>query len=760
MSNIAKPFNGALNTIELRDLILVGAGHSHVQVLRSFLMQPPVNCRVTVIVDRPVAVYSGMVPGFVSGQYRAEELEIDPVPLARRAGARVVFGRVTRIDAAARCVHVEGRAPLRYDIASINIGSTVAGLDLPGVLEHALPTRPIGRFNERIAALDDTVRADVRTNGNKPFRLLVAGGGAGGVELACCMNARIRSLGATPDITMVHAGTQLMPGSNAGLASRVARALTARGVRLVPERKVASVDAGSARLDDGSAITFDALLWVTGAAAHPLGPASGLPVDARGFIKVRSTLQVDGHDDLFAVGDCAALMEHPGTAKAGVYAVREGPFLTHNLRALLDTRPLKPYAPQSDFLTLLNLGDGTAIGAKKGFSFEGRWVMRWKDRIDRQFMHRFQLLANDGSDGPAVAMLPAMPASMNMVCGGCASKLSQTALERALGRLDAPPAAPEVVLGLADADDVVAYRLDGGELMVVSVDFFRAFCDDPYLVGRIAAENALSDLDAKGVAPRWAQALVAIPIDAGDNEGEEQLFQVLAGARSVFDRRGVRLLGGHTGRAMDLEVGFSVQGTAAAGAPLARRRGELAVGQKLILTRPLGTGVLFHAHMAGRARGPWIEAALISMQRGNGAARDVAARAAAATDITGFGLAGHLVSMLGGGAFAARIALDALPTLPGAAELMARGERSTFHPDNERMSRALAIDDAAQSNPRLPLIFDPQTAGGLLLAFDAQMADEALTKLRAAGYLEAIVIGEITAARADGAAAEIVAGMR
>jgi selenide,water dikinase len=719
-------------------------------------MQPPPNCRVTVIVDRPVAVYSGMVPGFVSGQYRAEELEIDPVPLARRAGARVVFGRVTRIDAAERCVHVEGRAPLRYDIASINIGSTVTGLDLPGVLEYALPTRPIGRFNERIAALDDVVRA----HGSKPFRLLVVGGGAGGVELACCMRARIRSLGGTEHITMVHIGAQPMPGYGDGLASRVTRALTSRGVHLVPARRIESVEAGKARLDDGSEIGFDALLWVTGAAAHPLGPASGLPVDARGFIKVRSTLQVDGHDNLFAVGDCAALMEHPGTAKAGVYAVREGPYLTHNLRALLDATAFKCYNPQSDFLTLLNLGDGTAIGAKRGFSFEGRWVMQWKDRIDRKFMRGFQLLARDGSDGPAVAMLPAMTPGMNMVCGGCASKLSQTALERALGRLDAPPAAPEVVLGLEDADDVVAYRLDGGELMVVSVDFFRAFCDDPYLVGRIAAENALSDLDAKGIAPRWAQALVAIPIEAGDNEGEEQLFQVLAGARSVFDRRGVRLLGGHTGRAMDLEVGFSVQGTAAAGAALARRHGELAIGQKLVLTRPLGTGVLFHAHMAGRARGPWIEAALISMQRGNGAAREVAARARAATDITGFGLAGHLVSMLGGGAFAARIALDVLPALPGALELMARGERSTFHPDNERMSRAMAIDDAALSNARLPLIFDPQTAGGLLLAFDAQHVDEALAQLHAAGYPEAVVIGDITAARADGAAAEIVTGMR
>lgn len=742
--------------VEIRDLILVGAGHAHVQVLRAFLMQPPQNCRVTVIVDRPVVVYSGMVPGFVSGQYRAEELEIDPVPLARRAGARVVFGRVTRIDAAACCVHLEGRAPLRYDMASINIGSTVTGLDLPGVPEHALPTRPISRFNERIAALDDSVRAQR----GKPFRLLVAGGGAGGVELACCMSARIRSLGATPDITMVHAGAQLIPGSNAGLAARVARALTVRGVRLVAQRKVASVEAGRARLDNGNEAAFDALLWVTGAAAHPLGPASGLPVDARGFIRVRPTLQVDGHDNLFAVGDCAALMDHPGTAKAGVYAVREGPYLTHNLRALLDGTALKRYDPQSDFLTLLNLGDGTAIGAKKGVSFEGRWVMRWKDRIDRQFMRRFQLLASDGGDGPAVSMLPAMTPAMNMVCGGCASKLSQTALERALGRLDAPPAAPEVVLGLADADDVVAYRLDGGELMVVSVDFFRAFCDDPYLVGRIAAQNALSDLDAKGIAPRWAQALVAIPIDAGDNDGEEQLFQVLSGARSVFDRRGVRLLGGHTGKAMDLEVGFAVQGTAAAGAALARRRGQLALGQKLILTRPLGTGVLFHAHMAGRARGPWIEAALVSMQLGNGAARAVAAHANAATDITGFGLAGHLVSMLGGGQFTARIALDALPALPGALELMTRGERSTFHPDNERMSRALAIDDAAQASARLPLIYDPQTAGGLLLAFDAQQAEAVLAQLRAAGYAEATVVGEITAARADGAAAEIVAGVR
>ncbi len=742
---------------KVRELLLIGAGHAHVQVLRSFLMQRPPDCRVTLIIDRPVAAYSGMVPGFVAGQYRAEELEIDPLPLARRAGARVVFGKALRIDPAARRVHVEGRPALRYDVASINIGSTVMGMELPGVSEHALSTRPIGGFIARVAQVDTLAAA---LAGARPLRVVIAGGGAGGVELACCFDARLKARGVRPQITMVHAGTRLLPGYGSSIGERVARALAQREVRLITQRKVASARADGVTLDDGTVLDCDALVWATGAASHSVFADSGLPTDARGFVLTRSTLQVVGHDNLFAVGDCATLADYPDTPKAGVYAVREGPYLADNLRALLAGQSLRAYRPQSDFLTLLNLGDGTAIGVKKGFSFEGRWVMRLKDRIDRKFMHGFQLLEADGSDGPAVRMLPAMPAGMDIVCGGCAAKLGQSALERALARLDAPPAAPEVVLGLDEADDVAAYRIDegtaGGSVMVVSVDFFRGFTDDPYLVGRIAAENALSDLDAKGVTPRWAQALVAIPLAADEDEGEEVLYQVLAGARAVFDARGVRLLGGHTSKSMDLEVGFSVQGVSAAGAVLARRRGALAAGQQLVLTRALGTGVLFHADMAGRARGPWIEAALASMLRGNGAARSVAGTASAATDITGFGLAGHLVSMLGGGSVSARIHVDALPVLPGALALLARGERSTFHPENARMARALAVDPGLRDDPRLQLIYDPQTAGGLLLAFDAKDVPDALAQLRAAGYGEAAVIGEITAARPDGAAAEIV----
>lgn len=765
---------------ELRELVLVGAGHSHVQVLRSFAMTPPEGVRVTLVVDTPLATYSGMVPGLVSGQYRAEELEIDAVPLARRAGVRVILAAGIGIDPAERRIRLAGRPAIPYDLASIDIGSSVAGLGLPGVREHALATRPIGRFVGRVAEVDEAARREAG-----PFRVVVVGGGAAGVELAATFRARLlrvfadgfgEASGKAFEVTLVHDGERLLPGYPEALARRVDRALVARGIVRILGRKVSAAEPERALLDDGSALPFDALIWATGAVAHPFFQAP-YPLDERGFVLTRPTLQIVGHDDLFAVGDCATLADHSETPKAGVYAVRQGPVLIHNLRAALAGRPLASYRPQRDFLTLLNLGDGSALGSKWGVAFEGRWVMALKDRIDRRFVDRFQLLATDGGPGPALARMPAMRTmagmggeggATEMYCGGCAAKLGQEPLARALARvagLAEPPPAPEVVLGMAEADDVAAFRLPGGDLVVASVDFFRAFTEDPFVVGEVAARNAVSDLQAKGVAPCWAQALVALPLAEDVRAAEESLFQVLAGARSVFDPLGVRLLGGHTSRATELQVGFSVQGVAASGdgneGELLRRGGALAPGQALVLTRALGTGVIFHADMAGRARGPWIASALAALRRGHGEAPRIAreAGAVAATDVTGFGLAGHLAALLSdgtSGAVAARIALASIPALPGALELLARGERSTFHEENARLRRALSIPPELVGDPRLELTFDPQTAGGLLFAVPKAAAAGLLRRLAEAGFPEAASVGEVTARRPDGAIAEVV----
>ena len=727
----------------VRDLVLVGGGHSHVQVLRHFAMEPPPHCRLTLVVDTPVAVYSGMVPGFVAGRYRADELEIDVLPLARRAAARVIVAAATGVDPQRRRLLLAGRPAIAYDRLSFDIGSTVAGLELPGVREHAFPTRPIGRFVERLGGLLELARR--RRDGR--LDVVIAGAGAGGVELAFCLGHRLRQEGVAARVTLVDGGKQILRGYSSGLVRKVEGRAAARGLRILRDRRVAAVESGAVLLEGGERLGGDLTVWVTGAVSSPLFRESGLPTDERGFVLTRPTLQVEGHDDLFAVGDCATLADHPRTAKAGVYAVRQGPYVADNLVASLAGGELRRYRPQGDFLTLLNLGDGDALGAKWGLSFGGSWVMGLKDRIDRRFMRRFQVLEPDGRPTAEFAAQPAMDDRGTMLCGGCAAKLGQGRLERVLERLGPPPADASVELGLEAADDVAAWRLGDGRRVVASIDAFRGFTDDPWLVGRIGALNALSDLWAKGARPRWALALVALPESAPGEAEEETLYQVMAGARSVLDAHGVTLAGGHTTTAAELMVGFTVEGLAEAGEPL-RRLDGLRPGQRLLLTKPLGTGVLFHADARGLLRGPWLRAALASMERPNAAADEVATAigATGATDVTGFGLAGHLGAMARASGVAAELVLEALPALPGALELLGRGVRSTSHAENARLRGSLRLAPEAETDPRLELLFDPQTAGGLLFGVDAERADEALARLREGGDAAAAVIGETAAA--------------
>ena len=737
-----------MNNAVRHDLVLVGGGHAHVQVLRRWAMAPVPGVRLSLVVDRPVAVYSGMVPGFVAGQYARDELEIDVRPLARRAGARCIVAPVTGLDAPARRLDLDGRAPMVYDTASFDVGSTVAGLDVPGVREHALPTRPIGLFVRRV---DEFV---ARARGGARFRLVVAGAGAGGVELAFAFATRLRREGARdPEVLLLESGPRVLPGYPARAARLVEAAAAGRDIRIRTGARVLAAGAETLTLDDGERLPCDALVWVVGAASLPLFRESGLQTDARGFVRVGPTLQCLGRDDVFAAGDCAAWAgdELP---KAGVYAVRQGPVLAHNLRARTRSRPLRPYRPQRDFLSLLNLADGTAVASKWGGAARGPWVFRLKDWIDRRFVRRFQVLGRDGAVTPAFAR--AAMTDDAMVCGGCAAKVGESALARVLERLGPGPD-PAVVLGLMDPDDAAAVRSPRGDIVAATIDGFRAFADDPYLVGRVAAVNATSDLWAKGVAPRFALAQVNVP-DTDPARAEETLFQVMAGARAALDADGVTLVGGHTTTGAELTVGFAVLGFAGAPDTLVRL-GGLAPGDRLILTKPLGTGVLLQADMRGLARGEWIEAAHASMLRSNARASAVAGTvgASAATDVTGFGLAGHLGGMLRASKTAAVVDLDAVPALPGVLALLARGVRSTAHPENARARRAIRIDPAAARRPALDILFDPQTSGGLLLGVRPDRADAALLALREAGDTAAAVIGEVTASRPDGALFEVTA---
>lgn len=372
-----------------RHLVLIGGGHAHVQVLKAFADKAPPYCRFTVVTPEPVAIYSGMAPGFVSGQYNRPDLEIDVRPLADACGAETIVAKCLSVDAAEQRIELDGLPALSYDLASFNIGSTVAGLDTPGVREHAFSSRPLGRL---VDGMDDLIARAQRHPDDRPFHVVVVGAGVGGIELAFTVQHRLAcETGNRIAVTLLNQRRRILPRYPAALARRVHRLAEKRRIEIRNDVRVDAMDEHGVSLEGGQRVSCQAVLWVTGPASHPVFPNSPtVSTDDNGFVRTRATLQFESYDNLFAAGDCATITDYPQTPKAGVYAVRQGPFITHNLRAFLAGEPLKAYRPQPDFLTLLNVADGHALGCKWGITFGGKWVMKLKDRIDRKFMARFQ----------------------------------------------------------------------------------------------------------------------------------------------------------------------------------------------------------------------------------------------------------------------------------------------------------------------------------------------------------------------------------
>jgi len=710
--------------------VLIGGGHAHVEVIRRFGMQPAAGVRLTVISRDIETPYSGMLPGLIAGHYAVDDVHIDLGPLARYAHARLYQDEVVGLDLAQQRVRCAQRPPIPYDILSIDIGSSPS-LAVPGAAAHVIPVKPVSNFNRRW----DALRARVAES-TAPLRIGVVGAGAGGVELL--MAARHRLLQEVPRARerlafhLVSAGPDILPGHNARARALYRRALAEAGIALHTDSVVVKVDAQGVDTARGARIALDEILWVTSAAAPAWPREAGLATTDDGFIRVAPSLRTLSHASVFAAGDIAHVDAHP-RPKAGVYAVRQGPPLTDNLRRAARGVTLVDFTPQREALGLISTGGRHAIASRGPFAVAGDWVWRWKDRIDRRFMARYQVL-------PAMTRMPAMP-DLAMRCGGCGGKVGAEILHAALRALE-QPARADVVIGLDTPDDAAIVALPPGTLAVQTVDAFRAFIDDPWLFGRIAATHCLSDIFAMGATPQTALAMVTLPLAAPAQMGED-LSLLLAGALAGLREEHTMLVGGHTSEGSELSLGFAVNGHVAA-ATLRRKRG-VRVGDALILTKPLGTGVLLAAQMRGFAKWRWIEPALRAMCRSNGpAARCLAAfDVSAMTDITGFGLTGHLLEMLGDADAGALLSLSALPVFDGAAGLAAQGVLSTLYPDNLRVLDRTGGSADLRAHANFPLCFDPQTAGGLVCAVSTADAARAVAALQSAGDSPATIIGEV-----------------
>jgi selenide,water dikinase len=492
---------------------------------------------------------------------------------------------------------------------------------------------------------------------------------------------------------------------------------------------------------------LEEILWVTDAAAPAWLAEAGLAVDERGFVLVNAALQSMSHPDVFAAGDVAAVAPYP-REKSGVIAVRQGKPLAGNLRRVLTGRAPRAFVPQKKWLALISTGNQYAIASRGGWSVEGRWVWRWKDWIDRRFMRKYnELPAMEPTEHLALPHglvgedVRQELSAWSMRCGGCGAKVGATVLQRALARLH-PATRTDVLIGLTHPDDAAVVAVPTDKVMVHTVDFFRAIVDDPYVFGKIAANHSLGDIFAMGAEAQTALAIATVPYGV-ESVVEDLLAQMLLGAEEVMHEAGAVLVGGHSSEGAELALGFAINGLVAPQYCL--RKSGMHPGDRLIVTKALGTGTLFAADMRQRAKGRWMTAAVASMLQSNrlGAQclRDY--QATACTDVTGFGLLGHLVEMTRASGVDVTLELGEIPWLDGAQETASAGLLSSLQPQNVRLRRAIRNLDAVVTSPLYPLLFDPQTAGGLLASVPPEQTEDCLAALKTNGYDRAAIIGTV-----------------
>jgi selenide,water dikinase len=697
-------------------LLLAGGGHTHALVLRRWLMRPrlrPVATRICVVSRHGTLAYSGLVPAILAGLEPPSSGRLDWHRLCALAEVTFVRAEIAGLDPSARLLHLEGRPSLAYDRLSLDVGAITPAA--PG--ERAVkPLEPFLAWCEEASVAQPRLR----------------GGGASAVEVALALRAR----GVRPRLLL--RGTSLHLPSDA--ANRLAERLL-READIPVHRQVAASEPAD--------------LACTGSRAPTWLANAGLPVDpASGRVLTADTLEVLDHPGLFAVGDCALIPRDP-RPPSGVWAVRAAPVLAVNLGRSLAERPLLRWRPQRRALQLL--GDGGVTGPPRALAFWGPWALgphpwlwRWKRHLDQGFMARFAALR---------PMVPAVSAGVPMGCRGCAAKLAASPLRAALARLGAlagdssPPPAEDAPL---------VRDLEGGLRLLQSVDGFPALVADPWLNGRLTTLHACGDLWASGASVDSAQVVVTVPLGAAAVQ-EEVLLQTLAGVRSVLDPLGARLLGGHTLEARD-GAGLAVTLTVNGLVPGNRHwgKGPLLPGDALMLTRPIGTGVLFAAAMAGVPCAPWLDEVLPHLQQDQSSLVPLLAAhgCRACTDITGFGLLGHLGEMLAGlpptatdtGRPAAPVVVElegsAIPVFPGALELLAQGLASSLAPANAEALALLGervrwIGPEPLSSSRAGLLIDPQTCGPLLAALPADRASAATRALHRAGFPHARVIARV-----------------
>ena len=728
------------------DLVLIGGGHAQIAVLKAFGMRPLEGVRLTLVTDVLMAPYSGMLPGYVEGHHSLEDMHINLLKLARFAGARLIKRAVSDIDFDKQNILLDGGLNLHYDVLSLNNGAVPAPESIKGTALNGITVKPISHFLEKMPDAS-ALRGDFG----------VIGGGAAGCELAISLYHHYQLGAKNIALHLFSRSERVLPTAPKKASMRMQSALARHNITIHHRANVEELTSDTVILEAGNKIPAAHIFVVT--AARPASWISNLKLShcEDGYISVRPTLQTVEYDNVFAAGDVASMVGEP-REKAGVFAVRAGPYLAFNLRSYIEQTPLKSFSPQTRYLALIGLGGKDALALRGNFVAQGAFWWHLKNWIDRRFMQKFNNLpemVTPPTSMPAYAKkLTDKPVQDVFECAGCGAKAGADILrdaleeacnlarEKGVDERFLPPA------GIASDYSHLPLPDDSSKSTQLSqsVDFISQHISDSYLFGRIAVLHALSDVFVAGDKPFAAQALVTLQRTRPEMQ-KSDLAMMLSGALAELAAHRTKLIGGHTTIGSEAMLGFAVTGLSKADKPSpALPKTEQVM---LVLTKPIGIGIVLAAEMRGICAPDSYDAALAAMLASNARAANIiisAAPSALMTDVTGFGLARHGLNLAQRAeATGMELWLDSLPLLIGAKELAASGTRSSLFSHNRQ---DIAVQGGAmlgtEYTPLIELLFDPQTSGGILAALPRSKAHEICGKLREAGYIQAEIIGRLS----------------
>lgn len=735
----------------VKHLVLLGGGHSHLAVLKHLGMNPVSGLAVTLISKDMNTPYSGSLPSYIAGFHAHNDIHIDLRPLAQFANARIIQAEVKSINLERKEVKLPGRPAISFDLISLNIGSNPDAIKIPGAQNFAFGIKPINDFIIHFQSILKLAVENLKSH--KEFNIAIVGGGPASVELAFALQFRIHKelkLKITDksllNIKLISADQELLSSHNKKVRKFATIELEKRGIELVLDTQVKAFKKNMVVCENGDYFNADKILYATGASIPSWPGDSGLALSEDGFIEVNNHLQSTSHDFVFVAGDAATIKDQV-RPKSGVYAVRQGTPLAKNLVRFSTGKRLLRYKPQAHALALMSTGNKSAIASRNNIFYHGRIIWSIKQKIDAAFVRKYSQLPKMKVSPQIAAGLVDKGTEQQLVthamrCAGCGAKVASNVLAEVLQQL--PVISHDDILTPSTIpEDAATIKLKDGRILVQSVDQLKAFINDPWIFGRIATNHCLSDIYAMGCKPHSALAVVGLPFSLKDY-GREQLKELMLSCTETLSEHNCALVGGHSAETEAIYLGLCVNGFINQENLLTK--GGMQEGDVLILSKPLGTGTLLAADMRYKASHNWIQSALENMLLSN---REVAQcfknnNATACTDVTGFGLAGHLMEMLSGHNIEVDLYLSDIPALDGALECLAHKIYSSLHEDNKLITNNAFNTETVGYDEKSELLFDPQTAGGLLASIPAEKAEKCLKELRESGSRGAKAIGRVT----------------